>query len=85
MNLLDNGTLILSLGKGSGTGAGPVPPAPSPWSAMSSESLLELSGSPAGAAAVALLGNHFCGDPGNMPGVTPTAFARSVADSARSH
>jgi len=75
---------MLSLGKGCGTGSGPGPPAPSPWSDMSSESLLELSGSPAGAATEALLVNPFCGDSGNPPGVTVAAFASSVADSAGS-
>jgi len=53
---------------------------------MFSESvlLLEPSGSPAGAATGALLDDPFCGDSGNPPGVTVHAFARSVADSARS-
>jgi len=84
VNFLGDGTLILSLGKGSGAGTRPAPPAPSPWSDMSSDSLLELSGSPAGAAIEALLVNPFCGDSGNPPGVTVAAFASSVADSARS-
>jgi len=84
VNFLGDRTLMLSLGKGSGTGSGPGPPAPSPWSDMSSEALLELSGSPAGAATGALLVNPFCGDSGNPPGVTVAAFASSVADSARS-
>jgi len=75
---------MLSLGKGSGTGSGPDRPAPSPCSDMSSESLLELSGSPAGAAIGALLVNPFCRDSGNPPGVTITTFASSVADCARS-
>ena len=80
MNVLGDGTLMLGLGKGSGTGLGPGPPAPSPWSDMAPESLLELSGSPAGATTGALLGNPFCGDSGNPPGVTVAAFASSVAD-----
>ena len=84
MNFLGDGTWILSLAEGSGTGAGPGPPAPSAGSDMWSESRLELSGSPAGAAAGAFLGNLFCGDSGNQPGVTVAAFASSVADSARS-
>jgi len=75
---------MLSLGQGSGTGSGRGPPAPSPWSDMSSESLLELSGSPAGAATGTLLVYAFCGDSGNLPGVTVAAFTSSVADSARS-
>jgi len=75
---------MLSLGKGTGTGTGPGPPAPSPWSNISSESLLELSGSPAGAATGVMLGNPFCGDSGNPPGVIVPALASSVADSARS-
>jgi len=83
---LGDGTLILSLGKGYGTGTGPGPPAPLPWSDMSSESLLllKVSGSPAGAATGTLLGNPFCGNSGNPPGVTVAVFANSVADSARS-
>ena len=88
MNFLGEGTLILSLGKTSGTGAGesPASPAPSPWLDISSESLLllELSGSPGGAATVALLDEPFCGDTGNPPGVTVAVFASSSADSARS-
>ena len=78
---------MLSLGSKSGVGAGTGagPPASPPWSDMSSESLLlELSGSSAGAATGALLDDPFCGDSGNPPGVTVTAFASSVADSARS-
>jgi len=75
---------MLSLGKASDTGSGPGPPALSLWSDMSSQSLLELSGSPAGAATDALLGNPFCEYSGKPPGVTVTAFASSVADSARS-
>jgi len=53
---------------------------------MSSEVLLllELSGSPAGTATGALLGNPFCGDSGNPPGVTVAVFAISIADSAKS-
>ena len=46
--------------------------------------LLELSGSPGGAATVALLDEPFCGDTGNPPGVTVVVFATSSADSARS-
>ena len=84
MNFLGDGTLMLSLGKGSGTGSGPGPPAPSQWSDMSSELLLELSGSPAGGATGVLLVSPFCADSGNPLGVTATAFASSVADSARS-
>jgi len=84
VNFLGDGTLMLSLGKCSGTGSGPGLPAPSPWSDMSSESLLELSGSPAGAATGALMVNAFCGDSGNPPGMSVAAFASSVADSARS-
>jgi len=75
---------MLSLGKGSGTGTGPSPPAPSPWSDMLAESLLELSGSPAGSATGALLDNPFCRNSGNPPGVSVAAFASSVTDSARS-
>jgi len=75
---------MLSLGKSSGTGTGPGPPDPSLWSEISSESLIELSGSHAGAATGTLLGNPFCGDSGNPLGVTVTAFASSVADYARS-
>ena len=78
---------MLSFGNESGVGAGASagPPASPPWSDMLSESLLlELSGSPAGAATVALLDNPFCGDSGNPPGVTVTTFASSVTDSARS-
>jgi len=75
---------MLNLGKASGTGSGPGPPASSPWSDMLSESLLELSGSPAGTATGALLVNPFCGESENPPGVTVAAFASSVADSARS-
>jgi len=84
LNFLGDGTLMLSLGKGSGTGSGHGPPAPSPWSDMSSESLLKLSGSPAGAATRALLVSPFSGDSGNPLGVAVAAFASSVADSARS-
>jgi len=73
---------MLSLGKCSCTGSGPGPPAPSPWSDMSSEWLLELSGSPASAATGALLVNPFCGDSGNPPWVTVAAFASSVGDSS---
>ena len=77
---------MLSLGKASGTGVFAAPPAPSSWSDMSSESLLllELSGSPAGAATAALLDEPFCGDTGNLPGVTVAVFASSSADLARS-
>ena len=78
----------VSLGKASCTGAGvpSSPPASLPWLDMLSESLLllELSGSPAGAATVALLDEPFCGDTGNPPGVTVAVFASSCADSARS-
>ena len=86
VNFLDDGTLLLRLGKGSGKGTGPGPPAPSPWSDMSFESLLllELSGSPAGTPTGVLLGNPFCGDSGNPLGVPLAAFASSVADSAES-
>jgi len=86
VNFLGDGTLILSHGTGAGTGAGADPPAPSPWSDMSSESLLllELSGLPAGATTMALLGDPFCGESGNPPGVTVAAFASSDTDSARS-
>ena len=79
--------MILSRGSASGTGAGigAGSPAPSPCSDMSSVSLLlELSGSSASAAAGALHHYPLCGDSGNPPGVTVTAFACSVADSARS-
>jgi len=76
---------MLSLSKGCGTSSGPCPPAPSSWSDRSSESLLELSGTPAGAATGALLVNPFCGDSGNPLGVTVAAFASSVGDSTRSH
>jgi len=84
VNFLSDGTLILSLGKGSGTGTGADPPAHSPWSDMASELLLllELSGSPAGAATRALVGDPFYGQLGNLPGVTVAVFASSVADSA---
>jgi len=87
VNFLDDGTLILSLGKGSSTGAGADPPAPSLLLDMSSESLLqllELSGSPAGAVTGSLLVDSFCGESGNPSGVTVAVFASSVADSARS-
>jgi len=86
VNFLGDGIVTLSLGKCSGTGAGPRPPAPSPWSDMLSESLLllELSGSPAGTATGALLGNPLSGDSGNPPGVTAAVIASSVSDSARS-
>ena len=88
MNFFGDGTLMLSLGRASGTGAGasPAPPASSPWLDMSSESLLllELSGSPAGAATVALLDEPFCGDSGIPPGVTVVVVASSSTDSARS-
>ena len=88
MNFLGEGTLILSLGKASGTGAG-VPSSPQaspPWLDKLSESLLllELFGSPAGAANVTLLNEPLCGDTGNPPGVTVAGFASSSADSARS-
>ena len=80
---------MLSLGKASGTGAGvPSSSQASPaWLDLSSEwlLLLELSGSPAGGATVALLDEPFCGDTGNPPEVTVAVFASSSADSARSH
>ena len=75
---------MLSLGKGSGTGAGPGQPPVSPWLDLLSESLLEISVSPAGANAGALLDNAFCGDSESPPGVTVAAFASSVADFASS-
>ena len=85
MNLLGDGIFTRSLGNDSGTGAGSAPPAPAPWSDMVSESLLllELSESPAGATAGSLLGNPFCRDSGNPPGVTVPTFASFVADPTR--
>ena len=88
LNFFGEGTLFLSLGSGSVTSAdvGAGPPGPSPWSDMSSESLLlhELSGLSADAAARALLDDLFCGESGNLPGVTVAAFASSTYESARS-
>ena len=53
---------------------------------ISSESLLllELTGSPAGAAKVVLLDEPPCGDSGHPPVVTDAAFVGSSADFARS-
>jgi len=65
VNLLHDGTLILSLGTAADQ------PALSPWSDMLAESLLllELSGSPGGATTGALLDDPFDGESGNPPGL----------------
>ena len=88
VNFFGKDTLMLSLGSesGVGVGTGAGPPASPPQSDMSSESLLlELSESSGSAATGAFLDDPFCGDSGNPPGVTVAAFARSRADSSRSH